>query len=181
MSDPLSLLREHSINKRPISHDATHITIGDLKFPRNTLTAYKQDRGEPAIPRHTLRFDTMPSPPCDIARIRQCADRLHCPNPMARTSPAGRSWRPVSARGALLSAPEAAPSWRSKDAPVCRGLQVQQLPARAAGRPEGCACVPARQARDLTVPRVSGRAHVARRADERALRRDGQNSREGEG
>ena len=48
MSDPLSLLREHSINKRPISHDATHITIGDLKFPRNTLTAYKQDRGEPS-------------------------------------------------------------------------------------------------------------------------------------
>ena len=60
MSDPLSLLREHSINKRPISHDATHITIGDLKFPRNTLTAYKQDRGEPAIPRGAKRCALTP-------------------------------------------------------------------------------------------------------------------------
>ena len=46
MSDPLSLLREQFINKKPISHDDAFITIGDLKFPRNTLTAYKQDRGE---------------------------------------------------------------------------------------------------------------------------------------
>eukprot|EP00802_Teleaulax_amphioxeia_P010207 Tamp_10233.p1 GENE.Tamp_10233~~Tamp_10233.p1 ORF type:complete len:506 (-),score=155.46 Tamp_10233:476-1993(-) len=45
MSDPLSLLREQFINKKPVSHDATHIFIGDLKFSRNVLTAYKQDRG----------------------------------------------------------------------------------------------------------------------------------------
>lgn len=45
MSDPLSLLREHIINKKPVSHDDTHIITGDLKFPRNVLTAYKQDRG----------------------------------------------------------------------------------------------------------------------------------------
>jgi hypothetical protein len=46
MSDPLSLLREQFINKKPVSHDATHIFIGDLKFSRNVLTTYKQDRGE---------------------------------------------------------------------------------------------------------------------------------------
>lgn len=45
MSDPLSLLREHIINKKPVSHDDTHIITGDLKFPRSVLTAYKQDRG----------------------------------------------------------------------------------------------------------------------------------------
>ncbi len=45
MSDPLSLLREYIIKKKPVSHDETHIIIGDLRFPRNTLTAYKQDRG----------------------------------------------------------------------------------------------------------------------------------------
>lgn len=45
MSDPLSLLREYIIKKKPVSHDETHIIIGDLRFPRTTLTAYKQDRG----------------------------------------------------------------------------------------------------------------------------------------
>jgi hypothetical protein len=45
MSDPLSLLREQFINKKPVTHDATHIFIGDLKFQRGILTAYKQDRG----------------------------------------------------------------------------------------------------------------------------------------
>ena len=46
MSDPLSLLREQfRNNKNLVAHDDTHITIGDLKFPRNTTTPYKQDRG----------------------------------------------------------------------------------------------------------------------------------------
>ena len=47
MSDPLSLLREQFINKKALSHDDTHITIGDLKFLRATPTPYKQDRGKP--------------------------------------------------------------------------------------------------------------------------------------
>ncbi len=45
MSDPLSLLRESFVNKRPMKHDDYSIFIGDLRFPRNTVTAYKQDRG----------------------------------------------------------------------------------------------------------------------------------------
>jgi hypothetical protein len=45
MSDPLSLLREHFIQKQPMSHDDHNIFIGDLRFPRSTVTAYKQDRG----------------------------------------------------------------------------------------------------------------------------------------
>jgi len=46
MSDPLSLLREQfRNNKNVVAHDDTHITIGDLKFPRNTPTPYKRDRG----------------------------------------------------------------------------------------------------------------------------------------
>mmetsp|Transcript_49101 Transcript_49101/g.71996 ORF Transcript_49101/g.71996 Transcript_49101/m.71996 type:complete len:520 (-) Transcript_49101:75-1634(-) len=48
MSDPLSLLREQFVNKKPLAHDDTHITIGDLKFPRSILTTYKQDRGRGA-------------------------------------------------------------------------------------------------------------------------------------
>jgi hypothetical protein len=45
MSDPLSLLREYIINKHPVSHDDQSIVIGELRFPRSTVTAYKQDRG----------------------------------------------------------------------------------------------------------------------------------------
>mmetsp|Transcript_32722 Transcript_32722/g.77566 ORF Transcript_32722/g.77566 Transcript_32722/m.77566 type:complete len:488 (+) Transcript_32722:114-1577(+) len=45
MSDPLSLLREYIINKQPVSHDEQSIIIGELRFPRSTVTAYKQDRG----------------------------------------------------------------------------------------------------------------------------------------
>jgi hypothetical protein len=42
MSDPLSILRDYFIRKEQIRHDDQNIIIGDLKFPRNTLTAYKQ-------------------------------------------------------------------------------------------------------------------------------------------
>uniref|UniRef100_A0A6U2CV40 Cell division control protein 73 C-terminal domain-containing protein n=2 Tax=Hemiselmis andersenii TaxID=464988 RepID=A0A6U2CV40_HEMAN len=45
MSDPLSVLRENFINKASMKADDQNITIGEFKFPRNTLTAYKQDRG----------------------------------------------------------------------------------------------------------------------------------------
>ncbi|EKX50197.1 hypothetical protein GUITHDRAFT_104010 [Guillardia theta CCMP2712] len=45
MSDPLSILREHIIQKKSISHDENTVFLGDLKFPRSTTTKYKQDRG----------------------------------------------------------------------------------------------------------------------------------------
>eukprot|EP00282_Hemiselmis_andersenii_P012847 CAMPEP_0114120384 /NCGR_PEP_ID=MMETSP0043_2-20121206/6620_1 /TAXON_ID=464988 /ORGANISM="Hemiselmis andersenii, Strain CCMP644" /LENGTH=38 /DNA_ID= /DNA_START= /DNA_END= /DNA_ORIENTATION= len=38
MSDPLSVLRENFINKASMKADDQNITIGEFKFPRNTLT-----------------------------------------------------------------------------------------------------------------------------------------------
>ena len=89
MSDPLSLLREQFINKKPVSHDATHIFIGDLKFSRNVLTAYKQDRGACLTPdarspraaaacgaaaraRTTVSADTGPSAPTRVLAADAC-------------------------------------------------------------------------------------------------------------
>ena len=45
MYDPLDLLREYWISNKPMHHDEHHIFIGELKFPRQTMTTYKQDRG----------------------------------------------------------------------------------------------------------------------------------------
>jgi hypothetical protein len=105
MSDPLSLLREQFINKKPVSHDATHIFIGDLKFSRNVLTTYKQDRGEWG--RGMLAAD---------ACIALCFSWLVS---VFRRAGAGRSWLATGETGAAMPLRLHLPSLRLHPAIIC--------------------------------------------------------------
>ncbi len=45
MADPLSLLRDFTINQKPVSLDGDFIVFDDVRFPRNTETAFKSLKG----------------------------------------------------------------------------------------------------------------------------------------
>ena len=45
LSDPLTLLREHTINKKPITLTADHVVFGTTRFARSALTAYRERNG----------------------------------------------------------------------------------------------------------------------------------------
>ena len=122
MSDPLSLLREQFINKKPVSHDATHIFIGDLKFSRNVLTAYKQDRGACLTPdareRHAAPPQRAALPRGRAPLSLQIQDRQHrreCSLPMRACvqAPSGGRTRALGGAGAARSWPAAGGAcWR---------------------------------------------------------------------
>lgn len=40
MADPLSLLRQHNVNKKPIIEEEDRIVFGEYAFPKNVKTNY---------------------------------------------------------------------------------------------------------------------------------------------